>query len=817
MNNKPMDRMDRQAFKTEMMKKFFGTGRTLGGNPVTEADIDIFVDRNWKNAHTGAPELGAGPEQVMDALPLKTEYEKGSERERVSGLARPLQTIMELWPKYQGSGRNLPWKDVLRSPIKKGEQKYMEMETPITILGKPTATGIFSLNTAFSLGEAVWDIFRPFYETGKLLSYGAIKGDLEYGKEAPFTDPEVIKKRILDYHTGNPDTYKEYNDLMKESGLTSATMEEYNRIIQEEYPALMGLFRLGEEVKDITISGYPKGATPEEIKEQFPTLAGITEYVAGYGNMEEVKRRLRDDPFGVVSDIFSVLDPATAGLKGTSKLVNKIPGPIGKKLSAVLDEASKFGTSPSSIPILRHASKLDPARIAIRGGEFVNNAIARKWGQMWAILSRTPHTAAQEIVMGYTPRMGTIFRDKVKPHEMTNFYYDAISNVERKMKSDYASVLDEKFGHIIFDRQGQDLSFNNVYNEIEKLEKNIAKEWRFDTETALIEGTATSATPQTTILFNTDTPDSRLRKYKLDAEIVERMMDEVQQLKLDAVYAGKVDANGKPIITFKDLDDLRSLLRIQYDGSTLPSGTDWADSPVSKIYRELYTGITDSIEKGLVTRHQQVSPDTKAPSYKKDLKDPYATLSRFLQDVDATFKINPNNPFEWQVTPDVEKAWGSMYNVLKEDAHFRRLLNDEIREKAGFDLVKDMAAYTYAKAGNAAPGIATARIIDSAPSFFISLFGASPETAGVFLRSVGIPRAQIGAMVDFLKIRDMPKLRPLQQAGQIGEEVLEKEQIEKDRVRGIERPTRYKSGRLPLKEAEENLRRQLDLMKQGSN
>ena len=71
--------------------------------------------------------------------------------------------------------------------------------------------------------------------------------------------------------------------------------------------------------------------------------------------------------------------------------------------------------------------------------------------------------------------------------------------------------------------------------------------------------------------------------------------------------------------------------------------------------------------------------------------------------------------------------------------------------------------------------------------------------------------------MDFLKIRDMPKLRPLQQAGQIGEEVLEKEQIEKDRVRGIERPTRYKSGRLPLKEAEENLRRQLDLMKQGSN
>jgi hypothetical protein len=778
MNNKPMGQMDRQTFKTEMMKKFLGTGRTLGGKPVTEADIDIFIDRKWKSVNTGTPELSVEPERVMDALPMKTEYEKGSERERVSGLAQPLQTLMELWPKYQGPGRNLPWKDVLRSPIKKGEQKYMELETPITILGPTTAKGIFSLNTAFSLGEGIWDLFRPFYETGKLLSYGAIKGDLEYGKEAPFTDPVAIKKRILDYHTGNPDTYKEYNDLMKESGLTSATMEEYNRIIEEEYPALMGLFKLGEEVKDITISGYPKGATPEEIKEQFPTLAGLTEYVAGYGDVEEIKRRLRDDPFGIVSDLFSVIDPASAGLKGTSKLVNKIPGPVGKKLSAVLDEASKVGTSPSSIPILRHASKLDPARIAVKGGEFVNNAVARKWGQMWAILSRTPHSAAQEIVMGYTPRMGTIFRDKVKPHEMTNFSF-------------------------------QDMSFNRVYNEIESLEKNIAREWRFGTETAPIEGAATGATPQTTILFNTDTPDSKLRKYKPDAEIVERMMDEVQQIKLDAVYAGKVDANGKPIITFKDLDDLRSLLRIQYDGSTLPSGTPWADSPVSKIYRELYTGITDSIEKGLKTKHQQVSPDTKAPSYKKDLKDPYATLSKFLQDVDATFKINPKNPFEWQVTPDVEKAWRSMYDVLKEDAHFRRLLNDEIREKAGFDLVKDMAAYTYAKAGNAAPGIATARIIDSAPSFFISLFGASPETAGVFLRAVGIPRAQIGAMVDFLKIRDMPKLRPLQRAGQMGEEVIEEEQIEKS--------PRYESGRLPLKESEENLRRQLDQMKRGSN
>ena len=83
------------------------------------------------------------------------------------------------------------------------------------------------------------------------------------------------------------------------------------------------------------------------------------------------------------------------------------------------------------------------------------------------------------------------------------------------------------------------------------------------------------------------------------------------------------------------------------------------------------------------------------------------------------------------------------------------------------------------------------------------------------MRMVGVPRAAIGAMVDFLKIRDMPKLRPLQRAGQMGEEVIEEEQIEKDRVRGISRSPGPSFNTMGT--PEENLRRQLDLMKRGSN
>jgi hypothetical protein len=793
--------LDRQQFEDMMMRKFIGTGKTLNGKPVTESDIRDFVDRKWKSAYTGTPDR---PTRISD----RSEYAKETERKRLSFLARPLDTIYKLGSKYQPPKSNTPWKKVLRDDIEEGEQRYMQLDTPIPFLGKRTRTGIFSLNSAVSLAENVWELFSPFYDVGKLLTYGAVKGDLGFG--SPEEREETMKERILGHHADNPETHKKYNDLMEKNGMDKVTYEEYNRIIQEEYSSLMGILRMGDELKEIVVEGYPEDATDEEVQGKFPTLTKMTEYMKQYGSWEGWKLKARDDPFGLVSDLFSVLDPAAAGLKGVSKLATKLPRG-GKRLSGILEEVSNLGTSPSRLPFLRHASKLDPARIAIKGTEAINNTIARKYANLWTYLSSTPAEAGRIVTMEHTPRMGEIFRKKIQPAEMMSVYYDAISNVERKMKLDYSKVLDEKFGNIILDNQGQERSFNNVYNEIERLEKKIAKKWRFESENVPIDG----APGQTTTMFDADTPQSGMRKYAKEEQLIaERMLDEVQQLKLEAIHAGKVDANGKPIITFKDLDDLRSALRIQFQGTNVPSGK-WSASPVSKIYQELYDGITNSIEKGLKTKHQQVSPDTPAPSYRKDLKSPYATLSRFLENVEATFKVDPKNPFEFQLTPQREQAWQNMYKILSNDGYFRGLLNDEIRNRTGVDLAKDLAAYTFSKGGNATPGIAAARVQDSMPSFFLAMFSTTPETAGRMMRMVGVPRAWIGGMVDFLKIRDMPKIRPLQRAGQMGAEVLEEEQIEKDRVRGVSKlpgPSFNTMGT-----PEENLRRQLDLMKQGSN
>ena len=795
--------LDRQQFEDMMMRKFIGTGKTLNGKPVTESDIRDFVDRKWRSAYTGTPDK---PTRISD----RSEYAKETELKRLSALAQPLETFRKLGSSHKAPEGNTPWKKVWREPIPEDEQRYMQLDTPIPILGKRTHKGIFSLNSAVSLAENMWGIIGPFYDFAQLITSGAAKGDLEYGKKVPIADFAARKKRILDHHADNPNTYKKYNDLMKKNKMDEVTEEEYKRILEEDYSSLMGILSMGNEFKEIVVGGLPVDATDEEVQAEFPTLTKMTEYMKGYGSLEGWKQKLQDDPFGLVSDIFAVRDLGASATRKVSNLAKKLPVG-GEQLSGILEGVSDLGTSASPIALLRHASKLDPGRIVIKGTEAINNTIARKYANLWTYLSTTPAEAGRIVTMDYTPRMGEIFRKKIQPGEMMNVYYEAISNVERKMKLDYSNVLNEKFGDIILDNQGQGRSFNNVYNEIEQLEKKIAKKWRFKSENVPID----NAPGQTTIMFDADTPQSGMRKYAKEEQLIaERMLDEVQQLKLEAIHAGKVDANGKPIITFKDLDDLRSALRIQFQGTNVPSGK-WSASPVSKIYKELYDGITDSIEKGLKTKHQQISPDTPAPSYRKDLKSPYATLSHFLENVEATFKVDPKNPFEFQLTPQREQAWQNMYKILSNDGYFRGLLNDEIRTRTGVDLAKDLAAYTFSKGGNATPGIAAARVQDSMPSFFLAMFSTTPETAGRMMRMVGIPRAQIGAMVDFLQIRDMPKLRPLQRAGQMGEEVREEEQIEKDRVRGISRSPGPSFNTMGT--PEENLRRQLDLMKRGSN
>ena len=61
---------------------------------------------------------------------------------------------------------------------------------------------------------------------------------------------------------------------------------------------------------------------------------------------------------------------------------------------------------------------------------------------------------------------------------------------------------------------------------------------------------------------------------------------------------------------------------------------------------------------------------------------------------------------------------------------FRNLLSDELKEKTGIDLAEDLGAFTYARTGFAAPGIAAARVVDSLPSFFLAMISTTPPICG---------------------------------------------------------------------------------------
>ena len=105
----------------------------------------------------------------------------------------------------------------------------------------------------------------------------------------------------------------------------------------------------------------------------------------------------------------------------------------------------------------------------------------------------------------------------------------------------------------------------------------------------------------------------------------------------------------------------------------LPSQKAWKKSIVSNVYNDLYGTITDAMENGIKAQNIIVFlPDSKAPSYLQDLKDPYRTVSLFLEDIEDAFRIDSKTPFEYKLTTEKQQAWTDMYKVLKEDEYFQK-------------------------------------------------------------------------------------------------------------------------------------------------
>ena len=784
-------------------------GSTVNGRILGDKELDDYLNQQLRNAALHVPLSLAEPEgqqkqPVSKLIAEVPSYEKAVERERQSALVRPIQTLSNLWP--QDQSKTAPWKDVLF-----GTEGVTGIPAKLPWVGDIGSgrTGMLSFNTAISIGNELLNIARPFYELGKLVTYGAVVGDMpispvEAGPKVSGVQTTQTQQRLKDY-------LPTFNKKLREQGMEEVDEVTYNDLIKSEYPSLHGLTELAREIKDITYEGYPVDATPEEVKGEFPLLANLADHMKTYtdagtyvstygaaGSLERLKEKLRDNPAEPFTDAFGVINPALRGTGKMGKLISKIPGveysKSGKALLNTLEDIGNIPKGTSTLRGVRHLPMLDPVVAAGKTAEWVNNVAARKWANTWSYVSRTLPAGGEKVVMGYTPRMSEIFRGKVDPTDMLNFYYDKLSAVERSMKKQYAAMLNDKFSHVITNKTtGEAIPYNDIYKNIQKATQEIGKKYRFKSEEVPLGGAeggapATSFTvtggfqeiprekgvsSQTTTNWDAKGPESRLYKERDDAIVAERMLEEVEQVKLDIIYDGRVDASGNPIFTFKDLDDLRSSLRLQYRGMNLPSQKAWKKSIVSNVYNDLYSTITDAMENGIKAKHYRISPDSKAPSYLKDLKDPYRTVSLFLEDIEDAFRIDSKTPFEYKLTTEKQQAWTDMYKVLKEDEYFRNLLSDELKEKTGIDLAEDLGAFTYARTGFAAPGIAAARVVDSLPSFFLAMISTTPQFAGKMMRVVGIPRAQIGAIVDFMRIRDMEKARLGTRVAQLSKEELE--------------------------------------------
>ena len=802
----------------KMLQERYG-GSTVNGRIIGDKELDDYISLQLRNAALHVPPSLEVPDSqrkqpVKSLIAEVPSYEKAAERERLSALARPLQTLSNLWPQDQRRSKTAPWKDVLF-----GTEGVTGLSAELPGVGDIGSgrTGMLSFNTAVSVGNQLLNIARPFYELGKLMTYGVVVGDLpvspgDAGPKVSEAQATQTQQRLKDY-------LPTFNKMLREKGMEEVDEVTYNDLIKNEYPSLHGLTELAREIKDITYEGYPVDASPQEVKKEFPLLANMADHMKTYtdagtyvstygaaGSLERLKEKLRDDPAEPLTDAFGVINPALRSAGKMGDLISKIPGveysKSGKALLNTLEDVGNIPKGTSTLRGVRHLPMLDPVVATGKTAEWVNNVAARKWANIWSYVSRTSPGAGEKVVFGYTPRMGEIFRGKVDPTDMLNFYYDKLSAVERSMKKQYAAMLNDKFSHVITDQTtGEAIPYNDVYKNIQKTTQEIGKKYRFKSEEVPLGGAvgdapATSFTvtggfqeiprekgvsSQTTTHWDAKGPESRLYKERDDAIVAERMLEEVEQVKREIIYDGRVDASGKPIFTFKDLDDLRSSLRLQYQGMNLPSGKSWKKSIVSNVYNDLYSTITDAMENGIKAKHYRTSPDTKAPSYLKDLKDPYRTVSLFLEDIEDAFRIDPKTPFEHKLTTEKQQAWTDMYKVLKEDEYFRKLLSDELMEKTGVDLAQDLGAFTYAKVGTAAPGIAAARVVDSIGPFAYAMIGTTPGFAGKMLRAVGIPRAQIGALVDFMRIRDMEKARLGTRVAQLSrEDQLNREELETD-------------------------------------
>ena len=697
--------------------------------------------------------------------PPVTEFEESVNMDRKSGLFSPLKMIDAFIPTGTVS-RKMPW------------QEYM--------FGTGTNSpfirhGLVSLNTPISFMKAIVDTVQPLIDIGKLGTSGGFVGDMpvspfEGGPRVAQAQAEMTEERLENF-------LPKLNKRLTEAGYDPVDKATYQELMAEEYPAISGFAAMAEELAHINQVGFPQDATPQDLQKEYPILADIGKYLSRYKigtqyGREQLKLAVRDDPGALFADVMSTALGSLGVPVALAKVLKRIPG----------FKKSQWGNRAlEGMGSLREGKLryLDPGQAPFLAGKEALDIMGRKYANILANVSRTPYAGAKRMLFDYTWDMENIMKGRTSdPFAMLHVYYDAAADLSSQMKQDYNRMINEKIGPLIRNEWGTYKNFEDSFQRIENLADTIAEKNGFQIEEQPTQGsqiwepfeTVEPGQQQHTIKnYNADTFDSTVRSHTDDIKkTTEAVLDEVQQLKLKKIRDGDVDSAGNPIYTFKDLDDLRSHLRMSYGDMLFPNGLSIKDNrykPVLKVYNDLYKGIGEIIDRKIVEEHHKIRPGTKAPSYIAELKKPWAVMYKYLENLDRMFKIDPDRPLEFWYDDELEAAWDNHFKILNENTPFRDKLAKSFRERTGVDLEGELAAWTYSKMGSGTPGIAAARIADSPDAYLFGLITTTPEFAGKRLRKAGIRRKVAKNFLDYTGIIDTYKktlsVRPVQRALQI--------------------------------------------------
>jgi len=579
---------------------------------------------------------------------------------------------------------------------------------------------------------------------------------------------------------------KRYNAALIKEGKEPLDDVGFQQVLMENYPLFMALGKMGGELERVATEGAPENATDDEVRELYPILSSIADGVSTFdpfqwNKHDRFKELLRDEPAVVAEVIATAFAPIMKGASVSANIVRKLP-PI-QKLDILNDALTKVEKLSMTTPVPKvkipltglqaggnignYVNLFDPLYQALLVPWAVDNVLVKHFaGSLSGYLSRNPLPSGTKIVKEYSPTMGQIARGEIDHREILNMWTTALQGVLTKKHDGYIGKLG-----LLRTADGAALEGVNFFPVMEQLKtdlKQIAKKhdiasvetsYSLDPSVSVATGGARPTSFKYDDYYSSthgdiNDPDSDFlrndgtRWVYSDAKAQEanELMNMLNNTQRSIVKAGHFDANGLPMVSFEELDALRTEMRIAFDR---PGTT--ADPFVKRVYNDIYSSITDRLEN-------------RVPGY-KDMKSEYAKITFFANQLEEAFGIKGDLASkeggvgkQYVMTDKKQTAWDKINNAMHKDKPFYNDLLDEFKKFTDEDLEGVMAGWLYTKKSSVGPGIAPARAASSWLPLLTSLYFTTPNNMGIILRKWGWTKSQITSAEKWLRSIDRPWL-----------------------------------------------------------